>query len=275
MAQENQQQDRPDKELVLIYEQVRIRLSIYRVALEKQQPDIIYRLYLVILKQYSFFNSFTGTDDVPLVIKLDAVLGNLKFANNGEKDPIYGMAIPKEMMSNEIKVFADYLNYLAKSMGTQPSKGRGKGILTKKGIEVVVQKKLETTKIPKKKRTKTVIKETSQSEVLAATTDEETLDHSTMKLKGVENVSSTAQFLKDMKKARKASKDDYTIQQRPKGPGEGSSIVIDTLDEPSYSSSSSHSGSDNDKAFLQTDDEELKEQSDDEKTKTANSDAKA
>ncbi|GKF92555.1 hypothetical protein Tco_0279274, partial [Tanacetum coccineum] len=82
--------------------------------------------------------------------------------------------------------------------------------------------------------------------------NEETLDHSIMKLKGVENVSSTAQFLMDMKKARKASKDDYTIQQRLKGPSELSSIVLDTLDEPSYSSSSSHSGSDNDKAFLQT-----------------------
>ncbi|GJV22722.1 putative reverse transcriptase domain-containing protein [Tanacetum coccineum] len=76
-------------------------------------------------------------------------------------------------------------------------------------------------------------------------TDEESLDHSTMKLKGVKNVSSTAQFLIDMKKVSKASKDDFIIQQRPKGPG-----------------------SDNEEGFLQTDDEELKDQYDDERTKT-------
>ncbi|GKC26571.1 hypothetical protein Tco_1033865 [Tanacetum coccineum] len=66
MAQENQQQDRADEELVPISEKVRSGLSNYRISLEKQQPDIIYRLYLEILKQYSFFNAFTGTADITL-----------------------------------------------------------------------------------------------------------------------------------------------------------------------------------------------------------------
>nr|GEY72510.1 UBN2 domain-containing protein [Tanacetum cinerariifolium] len=85
-------------------------------------------------------------------------LGNLKFANKGEKDSIYGMAILKEMMSDKIKDYVDYLNYLAKSMG----KGQGKQLMTKKGIEFVVQKK-ETARIPRKKRTMTVIEETDES----------------------------------------------------------------------------------------------------------------
>nr|GEX12453.1 hypothetical protein [Tanacetum cinerariifolium] len=87
-------------------------------------------------------------------IKLDAVLENSKFVNKGEKDPIYEMEIPKDMMSDEIKAFADYVNYLAKPIRTQPGNSRGKGLITKKGIEDVIQKK-ETAKIPRKKHTKT------------------------------------------------------------------------------------------------------------------------
>ncbi|GKE04311.1 hypothetical protein Tco_1396329 [Tanacetum coccineum] len=68
------------------------------------------------------------------VIKIDAVLGNLKFANKGEKDLIYGMSIPMEMMSDEIKASAYYSNYLEKSMGDKPVKGNGKGLLTRKGV---------------------------------------------------------------------------------------------------------------------------------------------
>nr|GEV45100.1 hypothetical protein [Tanacetum cinerariifolium] len=129
------------------------------------------------------------------------------------------MAIPKEMMSDKIKASVDYSNYLAKSMGIQPIKGRGKWLITKK-------------------------------EGVNMETDKETLDHLIMKLKGVKNVSSTAKFLIDMKKARKSSKDDFIIQQRPKCPVEGAIIVLNTPDEPSDSSSSSHLGSDDEEGFL-------------------------
>ncbi|GKA57528.1 hypothetical protein Tco_0756716 [Tanacetum coccineum] len=65
--QENQQQpkqDRPDEELVPINEQVKIKISNYRIALDKSQPDVIYKLFLAILQQYSFFNAFTAIADV-------------------------------------------------------------------------------------------------------------------------------------------------------------------------------------------------------------------
>ncbi|GJS68597.1 hypothetical protein Tco_0683162 [Tanacetum coccineum] len=141
------------------------------------------------------------------------------------------MAIPVVMQSKEIKASKDYLNYLAKSTGTQPVKvkGRGKGLLTKKGVEVVV----ETVRILKKRRSETVIEETGQSKEVAYTidseeteddeeehqltrrrqtgvivgiavhteSDERTLDHS-KKLKGVETMSETAQYLLEIKQAK-------------------------------------------------------------------------
>ncbi|GKC70926.1 hypothetical protein Tco_1116809 [Tanacetum coccineum] len=103
-------------------------------------------------------------------------------------------------------------------------------------------------------------KRRKQSGEVKKETDEGTLDHPTVKLKGVEYVSSAAQFLLDMKKASKASRNEYILQPHPKGPGEGSSMILDIPDDQGDSSSSSHSGSDDEEGFLQTDDEELKEQ---------------
>ncbi|GJS94317.1 hypothetical protein Tco_0801285 [Tanacetum coccineum] len=144
-----------------------------------------------------------------------------RFANKGAKDPIYGMAIPMEIMSDEIKASVHYLNYLAKSKGEKLVKCRGKGLLTKKGVQIVVEK-IKTKHVPNKKNTKAVIKETDQLEDVADTiyseetkheeeipliqrqtgvvigrqahkdSDEGTLDHS-KKLKGVEALSDAAQ----------------------------------------------------------------------------------
>ncbi|GKE12485.1 hypothetical protein Tco_1416036, partial [Tanacetum coccineum] len=176
-------------------------------------------------------------------IKLDAVLGNLKFVNKGEEHPIYGMAILKEMMSDTIK----------------------------KGIEVVVQKKetIRETKVDEEERQ---LNERHSSLVIGREvnkeTDEGTPVYTTMKLKGVKNVSCTIQFLLDMKKASKESKNKYILQQCPKGPGEGSSVVPDTPDDQSDSFGSSHSGSDDEEGFLQTNDKELKDKSDNERIET-------
>ncbi|GJR78982.1 hypothetical protein Tco_0149767 [Tanacetum coccineum] len=139
------------------------------------------------------------------VIKLDAILGNLKFANKGENDPIYGMAIPMEAMSDEIKASTDYSNYLAKSKVDKPVKGKGKGLMTRKGIQVRRE------------------------------SDEGTLDHS-KKLKGVETISDVARYLIDMKTVTKESKNDYILQRRPKGQGEGFGVIPEDPDGPSDSS---------------------------------------
>ncbi|GKA70456.1 hypothetical protein Tco_0776595 [Tanacetum coccineum] len=65
--QENQEQhqDRPDEKLVPVDDQVRIRASNYKITLDKSQPNVIYKVFLAILKKYSFFNAFIRTNDAP------------------------------------------------------------------------------------------------------------------------------------------------------------------------------------------------------------------
>ncbi|GJT92375.1 hypothetical protein Tco_1081220 [Tanacetum coccineum] len=162
----------------LIWEDFKFQIDSRQISAKKKELLPFPRFTKLIIKYIlSHHNNVSKRpQSYQHVMKLDAVIRNMKFVNKGEKDPIYGMAILKEMMSDEIKSLARRL--------------------------------FLTTRAP-------------------SLFNEETLDHSTVKLNGVKNVSSTAQFLMDMKKARKASKDDYIIKQRPKGPGEGSSVVLD------------------------------------------------
>ncbi|GJS19032.1 hypothetical protein Tco_0413504 [Tanacetum coccineum] len=95
------------------------------IALEKIQPDVIFKVCLEILKQQSFYNAFILTADH--IIKLDTPLGNLKFTNKGLKDPVFGMPIPEVMLNDDIKATADYLEYLAKFIVLAHSGGSGEG----------------------------------------------------------------------------------------------------------------------------------------------------
>nr|GEV19339.1 hypothetical protein [Tanacetum cinerariifolium] len=175
-----------------------------------------------------------------------------------------------EVLNDEIMASAAYLNYLAKSIGTQPVKGKVKGLLTKKGVAIVVEK-IEIIRVPKKKRAKAVIEETGQLEEVADIVDskktdedefhlnerqtgivigrrvhkeseEETLDHS-KKLKGIETFAS-----------------------------EGSGTFPDI---PYKLSDSSSLESEDEERFLTTDDEASQDKSENERTKTDNSDAYA
>nr|GEZ74036.1 hypothetical protein [Tanacetum cinerariifolium] len=172
------------------------------IALDKSQPDVIYKVCLEILQQYSFFNAFIATDDAseiymqqlwhtvtydltaktycqifkvnedllrdallitlkdsdhpftlpppeneiitfinelgysgPLT-QIDATLRNLKLTNKGAKYPLFGIAIPMVMLNDEIKASADYQS-IWQSLREENQK-RGKGLLTKKGVEVEV-----------------------------------------------------------------------------------------------------------------------------------------
>ncbi|GKA50146.1 hypothetical protein Tco_0743219 [Tanacetum coccineum] len=60
---QQQQQNLLDAELVLINELVKIATSNFRIALEKTQPDVIYKVCLEILKKYSFYIAFIATAD--------------------------------------------------------------------------------------------------------------------------------------------------------------------------------------------------------------------
>nr|GEZ92356.1 hypothetical protein [Tanacetum cinerariifolium] len=67
MAEEQDEQQRQqnilDLELVPINEQVKNAICNFRIVLEKTQPDVIYKVYLDILKQYYFYNAFIATAD--------------------------------------------------------------------------------------------------------------------------------------------------------------------------------------------------------------------
>ncbi|GJV14841.1 putative ribonuclease H-like domain-containing protein [Tanacetum coccineum] len=195
---QQQQQNMLDALLVLIDDHVKIGLCNFRIALEKSQPDVIYKVCLAILQRYLFFNAFIRTVDAPEiyvqqfwhtgilygenvdfaeliwedfrfqidsiksnkqkqellpftrltkliikhilsqnnhiskrlhshqhVIKIDPTLRNLKFANKGAKDPVFGMAIPMVMLNDEIKALANYMEYLTKSKGGKLAKVHG------------------------------------------------------------------------------------------------------------------------------------------------------
>ncbi|GKB95940.1 hypothetical protein Tco_0982077, partial [Tanacetum coccineum] len=123
------------------------------------------------------------------------------------------------------------------------------------GVEIDV----ERVSIPKRRCSKTMIKETSQlggveDEADSEETEEEyeillvhkqtgviisrkvhqesiedALDHS-KKLKGVERMYETAKFLAQLKQAEKARKQDFILQQRPRGSGEGSGVTPEVPD---------------------------------------------
>ncbi|GKG41497.1 hypothetical protein Tco_0473248 [Tanacetum coccineum] len=70
------------------------------------------------------------------------------------------------ILNDEIKASDDYLNHVAKSLGTKLVKSQGNGLITKKGNEVAMEK-IEKLRVPKKKRLETVTEETCQSKELA------------------------------------------------------------------------------------------------------------
>ncbi|GKD21398.1 hypothetical protein Tco_1223101 [Tanacetum coccineum] len=163
------------------------------------------------------------------VIKLDTTLGNLKFANKGTKDPIFGMAILAVMLNDVMKASVGYSEYLAKSKGSSPVKdsSRGKGLLTKEGVEITI----ERVSISKRRHSKTMIEEVTQSEEGADVVDSEETEEDE------EQLSEAVQFKLNMKKARKASRHEFFKQQCPRGSGEGSGITPEVPDELTLKSS--------------------------------------
>ncbi|GKB09316.1 hypothetical protein Tco_0837628 [Tanacetum coccineum] len=113
--QQNYQQDRLDEELVF---EVNADLLYDALQITPKDPDHPFVTPPPHDDILSFIKKLGYPEDPEQVSKMiNVVLGNLKFTNKGEKDPIYGMAIPMKMMRDEIKASTDYSNYLAKSKG--------------------------------------------------------------------------------------------------------------------------------------------------------------
>ncbi|GJV15298.1 hypothetical protein Tco_1360621 [Tanacetum coccineum] len=262
---------------------------------DQQEEQIMLDALLVPIDDQLRFDSAT----IGLLWRKPSLMSSIKFicsqkpevCKQGAKDLVFGMPIPMLMLNDDIKAFDAYMEYLTKAKEGKRAKGHGKGLVTKKGVELAIEK-IATVGVPNKKRTEIVIKQTGKSEDVEDNvdseetkedeepqltrrrqtgvvirsgiqheTDEEALDHS-KKLKGVERMSKTAEFLLQLNQEKKASKQDFILQQRPKGSGEGScvtlevpnglshkslnkgsSVTIAVLDEPSGSSISSSSES--------------------------------
>nr|GEV88607.1 putative reverse transcriptase domain-containing protein [Tanacetum cinerariifolium] len=169
------------------------------------------------------------------IIKLDTSLGNLKFASNGSKDPVYGMPILDMMLNNVIKDLADYLEYLAKFTGSAPAKAtcRDKGLLNKVRVEFAVKTEEVEALVRRIFTMVSIGKEADQR----TKDEEERVDHS-KKLKGLETLSTAAQ-LDEGYGVTTEDHDVHTVEHINEGAGMTSKVS----EKPSDASSSSSSDS--------------------------------
>nr|GEU31221.1 hypothetical protein [Tanacetum cinerariifolium] len=128
------------------------------------------------------------------------------------------MTISDVMLNNVIKASANYLEYLAKSTGSVPTKatGKGKGLLTRDRVKFAIK----TVSIPKRKRSQTMIEDIGQYE--EAIDDDVNLEDT--------NKEEVEPLVPDV----------HTLKCINKGAG----MTSEVLDEPSDASSSSNSDSD-------------------------------
>ncbi|GJQ94902.1 hypothetical protein Tco_0006041 [Tanacetum coccineum] len=159
-----------------IWEEFDYQIESRKVSKQKQELIPYSRFTKLIVKYILSKNNQISKRPLSFhhVIKLDSTLGNLKFANKGTKDPVFGMPIPTLMLNDDIKASTEYSEYLAKSKGAAPIKatGRGKGLLSKKGVEIAD----ERVSIPKRRWSKTIVEEVEQSKEVAKDVDSEETD---------------------------------------------------------------------------------------------------
>ncbi|GJW23384.1 hypothetical protein Tco_0034006 [Tanacetum coccineum] len=191
-------------------------------------------------RQRSFINT----------IKYDSVLGKLKFVNKGEEHQKYGMSISGSMMNDEIRNSAYYMTYLALSTNTEKEK-----------INDVVKKK---DIIPRKKRSITVadniLPNPEEAVKLAESISLTEAEHQDEKHRlhethvsiiigrEAKEVANTVDSDKtEDEEEDRASKQDYRIQQHPKGLSEGSRVILEVPDKPRDIFDKSDRGSDDEK----------------------------
>ncbi|GJY50319.1 hypothetical protein Tco_0441166 [Tanacetum coccineum] len=124
--------------------------------------------------------------------------------------------------------------YLKKAVGgSTPAVKGGKGLLSKKGVKTVTEEVYESEQMDDLGDSE----ETEEEEEVPLVRQ-----RSNGKLKGLEILTAAAQLKLDMKKAQKARKDDFYIQQRSKGSGEGSGITPAVLGDLVHKSSNEGAG---------------------------------
>ncbi|GJV66968.1 hypothetical protein Tco_1482477 [Tanacetum coccineum] len=164
-------------------------------------------------------------------IKDDEVLGKLKFVAKGEptRKSRYGKTNLDVMLSDEIKAFADYVNYLMKFGNAQSSvptlgKGQGKGYMNRGGLEINVEKKKKKVEVLKKKRTITVadnILGDQAVELVVSVNIEEHKKREEERRTKARHEALVIDKEVDHEKGSRASREVHILKQIPKGPREG------------------------------------------------------
>ncbi|GJZ52693.1 hypothetical protein Tco_0607578 [Tanacetum coccineum] len=178
-------------------------------------------------------------------IKDDAVMGRLKFVSKGEENQVYRMSILDVMVNGDIKNLKAYQTYLA--------------IPTRFVILKKVRKGIKTPATPKKKGSiiadENILSDPDEATELAVTmrVDKQADERQKKrKMKGIVT-DAIAEELLNLKKGTRKSREDYILQQIPKGSSEGSSTKPSVPDKPK--SKSKGSSSDEEEIILSTDDE--------------------
>ncbi|GJX60976.1 retrovirus-related pol polyprotein from transposon TNT 1-94 [Tanacetum coccineum] len=223
--------------------------SSYQFQLDDQKFQIDVELFWKILRIYPRVSKKEFVrpphDSLVTFIKqlgykgsLDMISDMLKFISKGEPTQVYGISISDVMLNDDIKNSKVYQTYLTLSTGTKPpNKGRGKG----KGL----MSQNAATSAPEKKKSE------SMSLTEAEIAEEE---RRKKKMKGIAT-DSAAQELLNLKKGIKKCREDYILQQIPKGLSEESSSKPKVPDEPKGKSTGSSEG-ESDKVDDETSDEE-------------------
>ncbi|GJU74818.1 hypothetical protein Tco_1266223 [Tanacetum coccineum] len=156
------------------------------------------------------------------------------------------MPIPMVMLNDDIKAFDAYMEYLTKAKEGKRAKGHGKGLVTKKGVELAIEK-IATVGVPNKKRTEIVIKQTGKSEdveddVYSEEIEEEEEPQLTRRRQTGVVIGCGVQHEIDEEALEHSKK----LKGVPDGlsyksPNKGLSVTLVVPDEPSDSSSSSTS----------------------------------
>ncbi|GKB53691.1 hypothetical protein Tco_0904444 [Tanacetum coccineum] len=164
-------------------------------------------------------------------IKDDEVLGKLKFVAKGEptRKSRYGKTNLDVMLSDEIKAFADYVNYLMKFGNAQSSvpilgKGQGKGFMNRGGLEINVEKKKKKFEFLKKKRTIIVADNILDDQVVKLVVSVNLEEHKKREEERRTKAKHAALVLDkevDHEKGLRASREAHILKQIPKGPREG------------------------------------------------------
>ncbi|GJS26724.1 hypothetical protein Tco_0487344 [Tanacetum coccineum] len=238
----------------LTFEEFRFQIDSKKNSKQKQELLPFSRFTKLIIKHILSQNNHISKrlHSYQHIIKIDPTLGNLKFANKGAEDPVFGMPIPTVMLNDDIKASVVYAEYLTKSLGTQPATGKGKGkwMITKKDLKVA----LKNIEVPKKKWSETVFEESAQSKGVEADTvdSEETKEEDEIPLVRRQIV---VVIGRQVHQESDEEALDHSKKLKGKGPNEGSRVTPAIPDEPSGSSSSSSSYSDDEIKDISSNDE--------------------